>query len=244
MKIFSFALGIAVLATAASVQAANLLTNGNFETYTTDGSTTTFPGWTEFTGTTAAAAHTPLDGSYSAKLIGGNAYVNQFFTPVSQYTLDLDFAAAKPTADNNSRVLSMILVGNTGQINLRIVNNAGSANVQVYSNTWNTILTNAATFSTDLDNNPLKNHLTLAADYSGTPTYTVSITDNGGTVHTSAPVSYFQAGISTSLKGISFHTDYAPTFNTVVDNISIVVPEPATLTAALPLAALALTRRR
>src|SRR5690606_10120396 len=136
--------------------------------------------------------------------------------------------------------------GNVGSINLRIVRGSaeGLGTVQVLNgSTFVSVLTDAVTLaSSESGDGFVVNSLSIDADYTTSPSYTV--TANG--VHTDS-LSYCQTtapSAGTAVKQLSFQSGNVVTGAwAVVDNISV-VPEPAAASLLGVAGLLALRRRR
>lgn len=263
----SFAAAVA-LAACGAVQGA-YLNNGDFESVTgAPEPGQTFTGWTENNSSEAIVAAQAISGSYSAKIgkVGANfRQATSNYDGLATFTLDLDFAASDPTTDTSGRTFALNLkhnadVGIHNALNMRVIDNTGSSagELQVFSGytsptvngSWQTILTDAVTFSTS-ETSLNVNHLRVVADYAATtPSYVISVQDAGGTWRETGSLSYFQRHLSTDtppnattpLRWLVFDTSNLKTGSwEVVDNITL-VPEPTAI-VFLGLGALALIRR-
>lgn len=240
---------------------AAVLSNGDFEI--SGAGNPTFTGWSELTNdaatdlksTAAIIGGATISGSGSMEMVAlaanGGAVRQSIPTAMTQFTVSLDFASLSPetAADVNTRYFSMQLKHgistSTTQINLRV---AKSGQLQAYDGAnWQAIGSLAAVFSTDTGTlgswggeTVVVNSLTVIADYSGTPSYSVNL--NGTTV---SGLTYFQGGVpgtgSNTLTNISFN-GVTSAKNFLVDNV-VVIPEPAT-SGVLAAASLSVFLRR
>ncbi len=225
---------------------AAVLVNGDFEI--SGAGNPTFTGWSEVSndtavdskGSSAIIGGATISGTTSVEMVAlaanGGAIRQTVPTAMSQFSVSLDFAALSPdsAADATTRYFSMQLkhgaITSVTQINLRV---AKSGQLQAYDGAaWQAIGSLVAAFSTDTGTagawggeTVITNSLTIIADYSGAPTYSVNL--NGTTV---SGLSYFQGGAPTTgtntLNSISFYGGAAAK-NFLVDNV-VVIPEPAT----------------
>lgn len=219
---------------------AQFLVNGDFES-----SEGTFTSWTFNAGATEALS--PISGNHSVRIgpntgNSGNA-LNQTLTDPSSllfaYELTFDFAASDPgSATARSFQLNLRTTPgiDSGNINLRVVQGsaAGLGTVQLFQGgVWNPALPDSINFSSSESGEGfVLNSMTITADYSSEPSYTISVNGN-----TSASLSYFQAAApaaGTTLKQVSFQSGNLVAGSwSVVDNITlsaVPVPEPATWT--------------
>ncbi len=246
---------VGVMAVASSASAA-YLTNGDLETL--DAGTPVFTGWSNNAGTSIATQ--AIEGNYSARIEretanNGNALNQNFNDPdgdLSVFRISLDFAASDPGSSTsrslqfNVRTLQNPNDGNVGSINLRIVRGSaeGLGTVQVLNgSTFVSVLTDAVTLaSSESGDGFVVNSLSIDADYTTSPSYTV--TANGVTTDS---LSYFQTtapSAGTAVKQLSFQSGNVVTGAwAVVDNISV-VPEPAAASLLGVAGLLALRRRR
>ena len=86
-------------------------------------------------------------------------------------------------------------------------------------------LENVVSFSSDIQNNPLSNHLEVIGHFNqATPTWDINLTDAYGTVSSATNLAYWNNGSSPSqgegLSGISFQT-FNSIADTVIDNVSV-----------------------
>ena len=129
---------------AGSASAANVITNGDFET----GDLT---GWSLGIDGTTIDSTTPLAGSHSAlQLPKGSDFLSQSFTSFTgAATTSFIFAASDPGgAGDRSMNVTFGESGSSNQINLRLVDQDadGDGDVQVFNGAWTTVLTDAVTF--------------------------------------------------------------------------------------------------
>lgn len=236
---------IAAMMTTGACHAA-VLVNGDFEI--SGAGNPTFTGWSEVSndtssdskGSSAIIGGATISGTTSVEMVAlaanGGAIRQTVPTAMSQFTVSLDFAALSPeaAADASTRYFSMQLkhgaVTSVTQINLRV---AKSGQLQAYDGAaWQAIGSLVAAFSADVGTigawggeTVATNSLTIIADYTGAPTYSVNL--NGTTV---SGLSYFQGGApsggTNSLNSISFYGGAAAK-NFLVDNV-VIIPEPAT----------------
>ena len=223
-----------------------VLANGDFEI--SGAGNPTFTGWSELTNdasidpktTAAIIGGATISGSGTIEMVAlatnGGAVRQSVASAMTQFTVSLEFASLSPetSADASTRYFSMQLKHgistSTTQINLRV---AKSGQLQAYDGAnWQAIGTLSAVFSTDTgtlgswsSETVVANSLTVTADYSGAPTYSVNL--NGTTV---SGLSHFQGGVpgggTNTLTNISFN-GVASAKNFLVDNV-VVVPEPGT----------------
>lgn len=243
----------------ASAAQAAFVNNGNFEFLTGNPEPAqTFSDWTE-DGAVATVATTGISGT-SARLakVGGNNSLHQNTNDpgleLTQYIVSLDFAMNDPGGAGdrgfNINLRPGTLSPTAGQINLRVVDldADGDGDVQAYSSSpgttggsWQTVLTSAVAFSAT-ESNLAVNRLTVTADLTGTPGYSVAV----GSA-TASGVSLFQGAVPSgaTLKRVAFETgNLASGAFYVVDNVTVTtVPEPAAL-GFLGLGSLLVMRRR
>jgi len=222
------------------------------------GNTATFTGWSEQKTTSDstlqnAAKTNGVGGGLTtspngnatgngAVIIPGGGILVQNQNTASTWQFDVDFAMVDP-GDSSTRGLNVFLWHDTSAlkgINLRV---NGDGTVQVFTTTWVTLssLTGKVSFSTDANSDGLLNtsggsgdtvavnHLTITGNYTGSPTYSVSVTNASGSTFTQTGISSFNNNYAPSaggmLKKYAFVGSYSGLY--VVDNAAI--PEPATL---------------
>lgn len=229
-------LPLACMALAAgSAQAANVIVNGDFETGT-------LTGWTQpgSQGGTTVSGTAPLAGNFSAVQTRVTDRLVQSFTPITTVvTTSFLFNTINPTGAAGDRGLNVTLRDvdtDSATINLRLLANG---NIEIFStalgNTWQPLLTNAATYGTTTAFSLTINAFGTDFDYDvtvGSQTATgLSFLQGTATFDELDELSFVNSALftDTSLK---------------IDNVSVVpIPEP---TAALlgSLGALLLLRRR
>lgn len=254
---------VALAAATAGEARAELLTNGDFEDYTDNASSTSFPGWTEASsvdggsarGTVAVLAASPLSGGRSALLTAsttaGGVMRQSIADPLTTFTFRTDFAMTDPGGETNRGFNILMRQGgnSSAQINLRVVdlNADGDGDVQVYNDVldrFELAVPDAVDFSAALSS-PVANTLSVTGDFSSANPaerfYTV--TANGVV---SGNLSFYQGSTTMAdLSIVGYQSNQSGQASFVVDNASL-VPEPSSALAvgSLGLAALARRRRR
>lgn len=249
----------AAFAAAPTVAHAAYLTNTDFEQTPLGAAGATFPGWTESGGGAAASdASTPISGTHSAKLgfvSAGNLFqgVDDVANTLTAYTFAFDAAASDP-GSGSSRSLNLNLRHtSTGfnQINMRLTDedNDGIGDLEFYTNvgpSWTVNkLDDVFVFSADQANLAV-NNISIAVDYT-TGSYVVSVLDANNVLHVSGPLSNYQGSTPTAtsaLEVVSFETGNSASGSfAVIDNVSLSIPEPASMALA-GVGSLALVARR
>jgi hypothetical protein len=219
---------------AGSASAANMLTNGGFETGD-------FTGWSQLGGshaTNVISDTDPLDGIYSLiQSRKSNKNLFQTFTAITTAaTASFDFQVGDPgTARGFNFVLNDSAANN---INVRLTDadDGGAGDIQVYDGTaWQTVLNNVYTFDTESTFSLTVN------SYGADATYVLSV---GGVV--SSSLTYLQHGTFNNAAGVAFaQPSLAAGVPLKIDNV-LVIPEPGTyaLLAGLTGLTFVMLRRR
>lgn len=227
------------------------LNNGEFSV---PGSGTDFYSWAESGSDWAGPLQSGITGtSLLLNRSSTTSYLAQSITgSLHAYTLDMDLAVSAATA--NARTFNMLVRHSQGsdQINLRIVDTDGNGKGEVSvfnsaTSSWVDIIVDAITFSTDTAHLQA-NHLRITIDYA-TGKYSIFVTAADNHTSQAVDIAYFQGSATidsaTTATRLLFTTDntWTPNGWAVADNISITVPEAATM---VPLAcgAFALLKRQ
>jgi hypothetical protein len=267
MKLGLLSTAAAFFLAMASQAAAELITNGTFESV----SGGTFTGWSYFNNNSAVAKNqtgSVIAGSHSAEIVSGNlAAIYQSYGSLAgnttyQFSLDFSVFACTSSAGRtfNVAVLTNATSGsNYVGINLRVgaADNGVTQAFQYYNgSSWLAVPGLATIYTTDNTANstwgsgttPAVNELTVTLHWNTSVSdSTYDITLNGQT--TSAPLSTFVAVGTYTLGNLIAFQSYNGVSNYLVDNVSVsVVPEPNSLAllavASLGLIALSRWKRR
>ncbi len=231
-QIISLAAFASFAFTAGSASAANMISNGDFET----GDLT---GWTVGgTGGTTINSTTPLAGAYSALQVRHTGVLSQSFTAFTDAaTTSFIFAASDPGGASD-RSMNVTFGGNgTNQINLRVVDldDDGDGDVQAYNGAWETVLTDAVTFGSTTTF-----ALTING-YGANFNYDLNV---GGNIVSG--LTFVQDGVLTYFNNLRFVNSSLATGSTFEFDNVVVIPEPGTyaLLAGLTGLVFVMLRRR
>lgn len=240
--------------TAPVASAANLLTNGDFESFSGGGSPST---WVEAHGDVTTTQVTGLDGTGSAVQIGNAsggsaaAAIGQTFSPISSsFTLQFDFQllATGNATNNGSRILNFTLRNSSGDpyVNARTLfdgNNNGALQFYAGGSTASWI---SITGQTELFNQSDVYRITLTGQdtQSSSRNYDVSLFNvtDGTSAGGATGITDFHFQNATTISDFRFERGRSSN-DYIVDNVSL-VPEPSTALLSLLTAPLLLIRRR
>ncbi len=234
----------AALLTAGSAMG-SVLVNGDFEDTTgwgAIGSTANPLGWPS----TSASRFNPASQQTGADAIGGsgtsafmsdvptNCDMAQAFTESGpQWSVAYDFAAGDAGSSTQRSLSGAIKVG-ASQIIYRV---NGEGDFQVYGKTtggWQTPtgLEASVVMDSDVSTSPLAHHIVFSADMSSSVSYDITITDSNSVVHSATGIAHWGVNdapvLGDGVSEVSFITT-AATAPFVLDNVEVVVPEPASL---------------
>ncbi len=231
-QIISLAAFASFAFTAGSASAANMISNGDFET----GDLT---GWTVAGGGLTIDSTTPLAGAYSALQVQTNSSImHQIFTPFTDAaTTSFIFAATDPGGAED-RSMNVTFGGNgLNQINLRVVDldEDGDGDVQAYNGAWQTVLTDAVTFGSTTTF-----ALTING-YGANFNYDLNV---GGNI--ASGLTFVQDGVLNYFDKLRFVNSSLATGSTFEFDNVVVIPEPGTyaLLAGLTGLVFVMLRRR
>ena len=227
-KTWAFRAGLIIttsLALGALPAAANLITNGDFET----GDET---GWSDAATASIVAGSSALSGTSSIFLPGGGGGggFQQFLSTATNATplvTTFDFSMPDP-GGAGTRGLNAFWIESTGggQVNLRVVDldDDGDGDVQIFNGTWATVLTDAVNFAPSTAN-PVLNFLSLTFNGFGAG-LSYDLTVNASTA---TGLAHFQNQTLDDLGRFQFNNQFV-TSEFTADNVMIsAIPEPTSL---------------